>query len=280
MFYEEKLTTVRLWKNRAERRQENMKHILPILTAALALTATSAFAAFNYDVEWTQYDNSHLEGTSGRYFTINVTEGKGKIYITDIFNNIQSPTQNEAIAHPNMGVTRYGYYYVGNPNDTSLHDFAVSDSDRVSQLDSPLDSYKLTEWDNAGHSWEVTYYRNEYLLGEFKAGDVIEVYMTDGNVAVSSNTPVNEGQNRHISNYDVRQDKLNPAMKIGTLYLGPTHGTQVNFGIVGFASEGSGTDEGGGTVGSPLPGGLQIALIAGLFGLGFWYVRRRKTIAA
>ena len=34
----------------------------------------------------------------------------------------------------------------------------------------------------------------------------------------------------------------------------------------------------GKTFGSPLPGGLQIALIAGLFGLGFCYIRRRKAI--
>ena len=37
---------------------------------------------------------------------------------------------------------------------------------------------------------------------------------------------------------------------------------------------------GNGAAGSPLPGGLQMALIAGLFGLGFWYVRRRKTSVA
>ncbi len=44
-------------------------------------------------------------------------------------------------------------------------------------------------------------------------------------------------------------------------------GTKVAFGFYGVA------------VGSPLPGGLQIALIAGLFGLGSWYVRRRKAVA-
>lgn len=32
--------------------------------------------------------------------------------------------------------------------------------------------------------------------------------------------------------------------------------------------------------GQPLPGGVQVALIAGLFGLGFWYVRRRKAVTA
>jgi len=64
-------------------------------------------------------------------------------------------------------------------------------------------------------------------------------------------------------------------------------GTRVYFGIIGTSlviggdenGNGSGGGGSGGTFGSPLPGGLQIALIAGLFGLGFWYIRRRKAIA-
>ena len=44
-------------------------------------------------------------------------------------------------------------------------------------------------------------------------------------------------------------------------------GTQVAFGMYGVTA-----------VGRPLPGGLSIALIAGFFGLGFCYVRRRKAI--
>lgn len=58
--------------------------------------------------------------------------------------------------------------------------------------------------------------------------------------------------------------ELVPIGNINTLGLG----TAVQFGIIGE------------TFGSPLPGGLQIALIAGLSGLGLWYIRRRKTIAA
>ena len=247
-----------------------MKHLLPILTAALVCTATTAFAAFNYDIETKQYDNSHLEGTDGKYFTIKVTEGSGKIYIADIFNNTGSATQNEAIGSAQMGVTRYGYHYVNNSNDTIIHDFAVTDESRVSQFD----YYQYNLW----KANPDRYYRNGYLLGEFKEGDVIEVYLADSNGGVSSNTPVDEGQNRHISNYGVRQDALNPAMRIGTLYLGNNHGTQVNFGIIGVATEGG--KDGDKTFGSPLPGGLQIALIAGLFGLGFWFVRRRKNVVA
>jgi hypothetical protein len=59
----------------------------------------------------------------------------------------------------------------------------------------------------------------------------------------------------------------------------PTTGGDVSFGIIAM-TDGMITGGYKGTVGSPLPGGLQIALIAGLFGLGFWYVRRRKAVAA
>ena len=52
-------------------------------------------------------------------------------------------------------------------------------------------------------------------------------------------------------------------------------------GVIGGNHGGIGGGDGnGGTFGQPLPGGLQIALIAGLFGLGFWFVRRRKATAA
>lgn len=60
--------------------------------------------------------------------------------------------------------------------------------------------------------------------------------------------------------------ELTPMGNLAALGLGTT-GTAVQFGFYGV------------TAGSPLPGGLQSALIAGLFGLGFFYVRRRKAIA-
>jgi hypothetical protein len=63
-------------------------------------------------------------------------------------------------------------------------------------------------------------------------------------------------------------------------------GSRVYFGIIASTAEiggGGGDGNGGsgnGTFGQPLPGGLQIALIAGLFGLGFWFIRRRKNSVA
>ena len=68
--------------------------------------------------------------------------------------------------------------------------------------------------------------------------------------------------------------------------LAPSAENGVYFGIIAkvdgviYSSITNGGGSGGaGAAGSPLPGGLQMALIAGLFGLGFWYVRRRKAIA-
>ena len=250
-----------------------MKHILlSLFTIVFAFTATTASAAFNYDVEWKAYDNSNYEGTSGKYFTVKVTEGTGKIYIADLFNNIQSNYQGEALASSQMGVTGYGYYYVNNANDTALHDFSLSDSSRVSQLD----YYEYNTWKAYQGMDPDKYYRNGYLLGEFKAGDEIEIYLTDGNMSVSSNTPTG----KHISNYGVRQDALNPDMRVATLYLGPSNGVQVNFGILGMATESVVVSEDTGTFGSPLPGGVPIILVSGLFAFGFWFVRRRKVIAA
>lgn len=62
----------------------------------------------------------------------------------------------------------------------------------------------------------------------------------------------------------------------------PTNGTAVSFGIyalaTGIAPDDNDGNGNGGAFGAPLPGGVQMALIAGLFGLGFCYVRRRKAI--
>lgn len=62
-------------------------------------------------------------------------------------------------------------------------------------------------------------------------------------------------------------------------------GTRLYFGIIasaaGIIDDNNGGESGGnGASGRPLPGGLSIALIAGLFGLGFWYIRRRKATVA
>ncbi|MBR4717563.1 MAG: hypothetical protein IKP09_05830, partial [Lentisphaeria bacterium] len=71
-----------------------MKHILPILTAALFGAATFVFAQTNtvktdfenYSVNFSAYDNSNNEGQGlGGYYTIKM-KGEGSLYITNFFN--------------------------------------------------------------------------------------------------------------------------------------------------------------------------------------------------
>lgn len=238
-----------------------MKHILPILTAALALMATVASAGTVYDVIETPYTNEYNEGTNGSYYKIRMKES-GKLWITDFFNNTGSGTQSELLTSPTYGLTEYGY-----KDSSGEHSWSLTDDTRISAGDSY--KYNLYKGENAD-----VMTRNQYYLGEFAKDAEIEIYLTNGINSVASNTPAGY----HLSTFNKRTDALNSAMDVGQLFLQGS--AQINFGIVGVASEGSGINEGGAPVGSPLPGGLQIALIAGLFGLGFWYIRRRKSVVA
>ena len=110
-----------------------------------------------------------------------------------------------------------------------------------------------------------------YYLGDFEAEDEFEIYLATANASVASNSPTGE----YISRYQGRGDANNATLQIGQLYLG----TQINFGIIAQGIGEGNSNGNSGTFGTPLPGGLQIALISGLFALGFWYIRRRKTIA-
>ena len=260
MFHEEKPTTVRLWKNRAERRQENMKHILPILTAALAFAATNLFGADVYDLEQIMYTNEQNQGMGqGSYYKLKLNSNS-KIYLLDHLNNIYSGSQTETLGA--MGITQYGYYLNGDKTDAH----ATTLGSNVTSFDS------YNYYDEEG---KQTYNRNAYYLGDFKAGSEIEIWMSDGTTTVGTWTPV---EGAYTSRFLGRTDALNKEISVAQLTMYASTGNQVNFGLFTAASDIPATE--GGTVGSPLPGGLQIALIAGLFGLGFWYVRRRKTIAA
>ena len=167
----------------------------------------------------------------------------------------------------------------------------------------------------SGGTVEVT--RNSYLLGSFLQNEEFEIFMSynaDDSGGVWSNSSGDnapdggytlydsEGNTKSAQNMSPNVDKLMWAYKNGSyssaMYNGnysglmskndeaanamplasldpfsPTKGEAVRatFGLYATPS---------GAVGSPLPGGLPIALIAGLFGLGFWYVRRRKATVA
>ena len=111
------------------------------------------------------------------------------------------------------------------------------------------------------------------FLGEFEADDEIEIYLSTADASVASNSPTGQ----YISRFGGRQDAADASLPIGQLYFGGIDGTQINFGIIAQGTGGAGGSE---TVGAPLPGGLSIILVSGLFALGFWFVRRRKAVVA
>ena len=256
-------------------KNQTMKRILSLLTVALLGAATPAFADFNFEILWQQYNNSNYEGIDGRYFTIKVTGDTGetgKIYLTEKFNTKYSGLQTEVLTSPLMGVTEYGYSYVTG-NDHSVQMTPIASGETAS-----LDSYTYNDEDGQHTRTRIGYY-----LGEFQAGDEIEVHMSatlydDNNEIVSSMTDSSNHYNsEYTSKVGIRTDPVDSNLQIASIYL--PH--QVNFGILGDAGNGNfvyGTSREV-TVGSPLPGGLTIAIVSGLFALGFWYIRRRKTIA-
>lgn len=281
----EKPITVRSRKGRAER-SRTMKHILPILTAALALTASTAFAAltsytgsdapsaaFDYKVEVVPYVGQYNQGNDWEYFKIKINSGSGRIYLVDFMN---SPDWDSWETFRNQSVTRYGYYDVKgkdisyNPTPSEIHTTNVSDAN--------VKILQTLERTDAGQ----TFHRYGYDLGkEFTAGDEVGIWIEKNGNAVGSFTAV---PNTNTSRYrEVPDSKDQWALSSG--YVMPVAaleaGSHVRFGLFFSASEqqpiGGGDDQ---TVGSPLPGGLQIALIAGLFGLGFYFVRRRKATVA
>ena len=237
-----------------------MKHLLPILTAALAFVTTNVFAAQVYDLEQVWYTNEQNQGKGeGSYYRFKLNQNS-KIYLLDHLNNIYSGIQTETLG--NMGITQYGYYL----NGDMTNDHATTLGENVTSFDS------YNYYDDEG---KQTYYRNAYYLGDFAKGSEIEIWMSDGTTTVGTWTPV-EGE--YTSRFLGREDALNKNINVAQLTMYASTGYQVNFGLLTAASE---LPEGNGKpVGSPLPGGLQIALIAGLFGLGFWYIRRRKATVA
>ena len=249
-----------------------MKHILSLLTLALLGAATTAFAAdplftdpvfdgvtFN---PATPYSNQNNQGVgNGSYYTVRFN-GSGTFYLT---NKVASLYDNaEYLTQSKFGITHYGYI----DSNNVTHEFDITDSDNIVQFTSVSDEMNGTTY---------TVKREGYLLGHFDAGDEVQIYFAqkDGNTvlaSVASNTPQTSV---HSSGYGTIQDGFNSALTLGQLYFEGEGQPQMNFGIVA-----SGQSYTPGTVGGPLPGGVQIALIASLFGLGFWYIRRRKSVVA
>ena len=250
-----------------------MKHILSVLTIALLSATAPLFAApaftdpvFN-GVSFntaTPYTNQNEQGVgNGSYYTIRFN-GSGDFYLT---NKVASLYGNdEYLTQSIYGITHYGFI----DSNNVIHEFSINDPNNIVSFTSQSD-------EKAGTTYTVN--REGYFLGHFDAGDEIQIYLAQksGNTvlaSVATNTPQ---QGVHSTGYGTIADGFNSALTLGQLYFPGEGMPQMNFGIV---ASGQNYVAGGDTFGAPLPGGLSIALVSGLFALGFWYIRRRKAIAA
>lgn len=263
------------------RKRQDMKRILPLLTIALACIATTSYAALTYEVAKTPYTNQNYQGTDWEYYTIKVTGGSGKLYIVDVLDNIDtSNVENpQSVSLKGKGITEYGYYKITRDENGII----TNVSDLVSKpLEGNAVAFNTFESPAPWSSTMITRYG--YELGDFEAGDEVEIYLSTGNAYSSSNNTTHSGNNGNISRYghwaDATQNykynwdwtKASAAMPVAelTLYEG-WNSNQVPF-LIRSDSE---MDR----FGTPLPGGVPIVLVSGLFALGFWFVRRRKAIA-
>ncbi len=314
-----------------------MKHILPILTAALALTVSTASAVeyysdyfksldyysnavymtpetlvqetyFNewytqvipYEQQTIDYGSYQVIRTSPNWgsfsygeiknsYKIRITGENVDLYLADWMDTATGIDQNDALT--SKKITQYGYHFVddkthvdanGVEYDREVWDMqdAINDSDRYGVLE----KFKVSGGETLRHG---------YYLGNFSAGDEIEIYLKDASGEIYSNQYRDQGGRYDAPNYDQvvaaqlgagslensYEIQLEARKAMPLAELTPSSGNTVFFGIyAGAAPEITFIRDD--VVGRPLPGGVQIALIAGLFGLGFWYVRRRKAIAA
>ena len=312
-----------------------MKHILPILTAALALMASTAFAEYSpirYYEDYIVPAENNTTNPGQVYFTpqshnitisskvdtyqdynvirttlpdqgfghdtawrIQVTGEKVDFYLTDYIDtgDLGSSTNNDSLII--KGIKQIGYRYLESntvPKGTYITKDIEVDSKTTEEYlfgQDKKNGWKETLIEEPNPTSERydnihTVTRNHYYLGTFNEGDVIEVYMSrfeeesyvDGKKGVwSTSTLYTGGYGEGVTE---ATDQLAVYLAGGSWEAGrkamplasltPEGGSRVFFGIQASA------------VGSPLPGGLPLALIAGFFGLGFWYVRRRKAIAA
>ncbi len=264
----------------------------------LAFTATAAYAALTYEIVQVGYGDWH-HPKPGDYmdslYKIRITGGSGDLYITDWVSGINTGKDRSSIE--TEGATRYGYSLL-----------STNDPDKKDSIGHVVEmSLAANREENGSYTWEngETLTRFKYKLGTFSEGDELELFMGNGVDASTSYTTMYKGAINRGTHADALlmyemgwRDELDYetkeairkaaqlAMPLAELaFQGDnimTSGeTRVHFGFA--AGTGSGEEEEGGKThfsGSPLPGGLSIALVSGLFAFGFWFVRRRKSIAA
>lgn len=268
-----------------------MKYILSFLTIALFCTATTVSAAFTYEITTDPYKNIELLGNrTGYRFRIAITGGSGYVYITDVFENRFSSEQSLVLTSDNYKLSGYGaYVYVKQELEDGTSEYVLDETRTVTHSLNDT-QYKVqiptTPGVEAAEGQPKNYpnYRYVYELGKFDADEQVEFFVLDENGDEVSSDNHNPGEYRSTySDPDLpvterpRTDAFDSSLPVGSLVL-LSNGVRVDFGIM--AVDTSFIGSGGGVFGAPLPGKLAIALIAGLFAFGFWYIRRRKAVMA
>ena len=262
----------------------------------------------DFEIERFSQANNGLVSEDGsnntNLYKIRITGGdpdKGeqvKLYLTDF---VKSLTDTSQALYNN--VTRYGYrvlnpdgtvgetQYIDMVDASQLTEKDVIDTGRLNAYNDPVNRYKyelgtfgkdtelelyMEQGDNSAYSYNGL---SESALGGYGDGGYYEngiVEQTDGLLYLYHFNSSIDSLSHDYTQFDAdMKTAANKAMPLAGLDIIGADRNRVYFGIIGETVVVQ--DK---TFGQPLPGGLQIALIAGLFGLGFWYIRRRKAAVA
>ena len=262
-----------------------MKYILSILVLALVCAAAPVFAALTYTVEREPFPNQSLDNNNQHYYKIVITGGSGDLYLCDWIDTIYNSHQEDSFTI--KGITQYGYRLLSTSatSGKTIGETGFWDVGDNAPNITPAQTEKLNPY--GGYEYTVTRYK--YYLGNFTEDDVIEIYMKDRNGKEAwSWSP----ETIYHGMYDSPSiDQLEAYNIQGFPYSGFSEATlaaakkampvaelDVGDGATFFGIYPSSVNDE--PFGSPLPGGLPTALTCGIFALGFWYVRRKKAVAA
>ena len=208
--------------------------------------------------------------------TPQVTYGK-----TNETSNLQTI---DSVTNEGKTVKRY-QYYLGRFNDGDIIEVYMKDTVNPDGVYSYSGINEIDSVTNAPVGADGGFGDGGYRLDPVQTDKMLNgYYFQDDQLTARGMGELAFGEGEDAER--AREATSSLAMPLST--LAPSAENGVYFGIIakvnGVIYNGNngngGGGNGGGTFGSPLPGGLSIALIAGLFGLGFWYIRRRKAHVA
>jgi hypothetical protein len=223
----------------------HMKKIFALIFAMVF--SSSLFAAYQFTVTPTPYDNSHGEGTAGNYFVVNVTGNNVDFYITDRINNSYSMTGNNQVLAKVM--SNYGYINL-NSNPYQYIE-GTGETKVIAQHQEP---------------YNELVYKTAYKVGTFNEGDTFGIWIE--NKSDERNTSVYTEYSKHASSGLDGLDIFGDTMAELDYTTSPT---SIFFG---FYAEGAGV-----TFGQPLPGMFATFLLGGSVLGGAAGLKRRRNRA-